>query len=71
MCIRDRLNGLTLSFPVGKTTAIVGETGSGKSTIIQLIERFYDPMSGTVTIGGSNIKDFNLNSMRRAIGYVA
>jgi ATP-binding cassette subfamily B (MDR/TAP) protein 1 len=57
-------------FEEGKTTALVGPSGSGKSTIIQLLERFYDPTSGQVTLDGVDIKDINLKSMRQLIGYV-
>ena len=65
-----QIKDLTLNFKRGQTSALVGESGSGKSTIIQLIERFYDPESGSVKINGKDLKDFNLNSVRRAIGYV-
>jgi len=48
----------------------VGPSGSGKSTIVQLLERFYDAKSGTVSIDGSDIKTLNLTSLRQCIGYV-
>ncbi len=54
------LKGLNLVFQEGKTTAIVGATGSGKSTIIQLLERFYEPDSGTVLIGGYPLTKLNI-----------
>lgn len=54
----------------GKTTALVGPSGSGKSTIIQMIERFYNPESGDIIIDGKNIKDLDLRSFRRSVGYV-
>ena len=54
------LKGVNLDFEEGKTTAIVGPSGSGKSTVVQLIERFYDPLAGEVSIDGQNIKDLNL-----------
>jgi len=57
-------------FEAGKTTALVGPSGSGKSTVIQLIERFYDPLDGQVMLDGQDIKTLNLRSMRRLIGYV-
>ena len=65
------LKKLSLTFELGKTTAIVGPSGSGKSTIVQLIERFYDPNAGEVLIDGHNIKDLNLRSYRRQVGYVS
>lgn len=54
----------------GKTTALVGPSGSGKSTVIQLIERFYNPTSGTILIDGKDIKSLNLREFRRIVGYV-
>ena len=53
------LNGLSLSIPAGKTTALVGASGSGKSTIVALLERWYDQASGTITLDGRNIRDLN------------
>ena len=64
------LNGLNLKIPKGKKVALVGETGCGKSTTIQLVERYYDPSEGQVLIDGRDIKDYNLVSLRRFIGYV-
>ncbi len=64
------LDNFSAKFEDGKTTAIVGLSGSGKSTIVQLIERFYDPEAGEVTIDGINIKSLNLRELRRKIGYV-
>ena len=57
-------------FEAGKTTALVGPSGSGKSTIIQLLERFYDPIEGEIHLDGVDLKKINLRSMRRLIGYV-
>lgn len=51
----------------GNTVALVGESGSGKSTIIQLLERFYDPLQGQVLLDGHNIKDFQLNWLRSQV----
>ncbi|RPA92601.1 P-loop containing nucleoside triphosphate hydrolase protein [Choiromyces venosus 120613-1] len=62
--------GMSLSFPEGKTTAIVGRSGSGKSTIVGLIERWYDPDVGSVSIAGIDIKDLNLRWWRGKIGLV-
>ncbi|CAN4113601.1 unnamed protein product [Withania somnifera] len=53
--------GFSLFVPSGTTAALVGQSGSGKSTVISLIERFYDPQSGQVLIDGINLKDFQLN----------
>ena len=58
------LNDFTFTFEAGKTTALVGPSGSGKSTVIQLIERFYDPDSGSVSLDGKDFKNLNLRSMR-------
>ena len=61
-----------LSFKVepGQALAIVGATGAGKSTIINLIGRFYDIQKGTITIDGINIRDFDQTDLRRRLGYV-
>ncbi|WOK95121.1 multidrug resistance protein [Canna indica] len=62
--------GFSLSIEAGKSTALVGQSGSGKSTIIGLIERFYDPLKGTVKIDGKDIKSYNLRALRKHIGLV-
>jgi ATP-binding cassette, subfamily B (MDR/TAP), member 1 len=54
------LKEFSLSIPAGKFTAIVGASGPGKSTIIQLLERFYDPVRGHITLDGHDLKDLNL-----------
>ncbi|KAM5561877.1 ABC transporter B family member 4 [Rosa sericea] len=64
-------HGLTLSIPSGTTTALVGQSGSGKSTVICLIERFYDPWAGEVLVDGINLKDFQLKWIRGKIGLVS
>ncbi|KAI9123102.1 hypothetical protein K1719_005991 [Acacia pycnantha] len=64
-------NGFSLSIPSGTTTALVGQSGSGKSTVISLIERFYDPQAGEVLIDGINIKELQLKWMRQKIGLVS
>ncbi|GMK54477.1 hypothetical protein CspeluHIS016_0110630 [Cutaneotrichosporon spelunceum] len=64
------LKGLTTTFEAGKTSALVGASGSGKSTVIQLIERFYDPISGRVTLDGVDIRKLNLKWFRQQIGFV-
>ncbi|KAH9321735.1 hypothetical protein KI387_016374 [Taxus chinensis] len=75
------LDGLSLSIPAGKTVALVGNSGCGKSTVISLLQRFYDPLkgldkidchqSGEVLIDGNNIKDLDLRFLRRNMGLVA
>ncbi|XP_060568714.1 iron-sulfur clusters transporter ABCB7, mitochondrial-like [Ruditapes philippinarum] len=64
------LNGLSFSVPAGKKVAIVGGSGSGKSTIVRLLFRFFDPDSGNITINDQDTKLVNLDSMRRSIGVV-
>ncbi|KAJ7115594.1 P-loop containing nucleoside triphosphate hydrolase protein [Mycena crocata] len=65
------VKGLSLRFPAGKTAALVGASGSGKSTIIALVERFYDPTAGAVMLDGVNVKDLNLKWLRSQIGLVS
>ncbi|KAL4267597.1 GTPase-activating protein [Pleurotus pulmonarius] len=62
---------LSISFRAGKTAALVGASGSGKSTVISLVERFYDPLSGVVKLDGVNVKDLNLKWLRSQIGLVS
>lgn len=62
---------LFLNIQAEKSTALVGQSGSGKSTIIGLIERFYEPLSGVVKIDGNDIKTYNLRALRRHIGLVS
>ncbi len=64
------LRGLDLSIPKGKVYAIVGETGSGKTTISRLIPRFYDPNEGSILIDGINLRDVSLSSLREQIAIV-
>ncbi|KAI3892394.1 hypothetical protein MKX03_012612 [Papaver bracteatum] len=64
-------NGFNLSIDAGKSTALVGRSGSGKSTIISMIERFYDPSRGMVTIDGCDLKSYHLRSLRKHIGLVS
>ena len=65
------VNGLSITFRAGKTAALVGASGSGKSTIVSLVERFYDPTSSAVKIDGVNVKDLNLKWLRSQIGLVS
>ena len=64
------LNNFNLTIKEGKTIAFVGESGSGKSTIIRLLFRFYDPKSGDVLINGHNLKDLQLESLRKQISVI-
>ena len=64
------LNGISLDIEAGTTVALVGQSGSGKSTIIQLLERFYDPTEGSLEIDGVGVKDLNLSWLRSHLGYV-
>jgi len=64
------LKGVNLSAQPGQTVAIVGPTGAGKTTIINLIPRFYDAKSGSVSIDGVNVRDMRLDSLRKQIGIV-
>lgn len=64
------LHGLSLSIPLKQHTAIVGPSGGGKSTIMALLERFYNPSSGSIRIGGHDIQDANVASIRGQMGFV-
>ncbi|KAL6507886.1 Multidrug resistance protein 1 [Orobanche gracilis] len=65
------LNNFSLTVPSGKTIALVGSSGSGKSTVVSLIERFYDPPSGQVLVDGHDIKTLKLRWLRQQIGLVS
>lgn len=64
------LKDLSFKIPSGGTLAILGKTGSGKSTILELIGRLYDVSSGVIKIDGIPIKELNLDNLRQAVGYV-
>ena len=64
------LNGVSFSLKKGKMVAVVGETGSGKTTMANLLARFYDVSSGRVTIDGIDVKDLKIHDMRNLIGIV-
>jgi len=64
-------NNLSIGFPGGKTVAVVGQSGSGKSTIMQLLERFYDPTAGRVLVAGHPLKQLDLRYFRSQLGMVA
>jgi len=67
---RPILNNLNLTIEPGKKVAFVGESGCGKSTSVNLIERLYDPVEGQILLDGIDIKDYNLEYLRSLIGYV-
>lgn len=62
---------LSISFPAGKTAALVGASGSGKSTVVALVERFYDPLSGAVKLDGTDVRALNIKWLRTQIGLVS
>jgi ATP-binding cassette, subfamily B, bacterial len=64
------LNGISFLAPGGKLTALVGPSGAGKTTITHLVPRFYDPGTGTVRIGGHDIRDVTLKSLHATVGVV-
>ena len=65
------LDNLSFSIEPGKILALVGYSGSGKSTISNLIQRFYDPVQGNILLDDINIKDYNLDWLHRNIGFVS
>ena len=65
------LQGLTVSVKPGQTLALVGPSGCGKSTVVSLIERFYDPTAGALTLDGSDVRELNLRWLRSQIGIVS
>ena len=67
---RDLLSNVTFSIEAGETVAIVGGTGSGKSTLVNLLPRLQDPPRGTVFIDGRDVRDIPLAELRRGIGFV-
>ena len=69
--VRSTWKGLSITYRAGKTAALVGASGSGKSTIVSLVMRFYDPNSGSVTLDGNNVKTLNIKWLRSQIGLVS
>ncbi|XP_040591761.1 ATP-dependent translocase ABCB1 isoform X2 [Mesocricetus auratus] len=65
------LQGLNLEVKKGQTLALVGSSGCGKSTVVQLLERFYDPMAGTVFLDGKEVKQLNVQWLRAHLGIVS
>lgn len=64
------LDDITFSIASGQTVGIIGGTGSSKSSLVQLIPRLYDPMGGVVTVGGINVKDYDLETLRNEVAMV-
>ena len=64
------LDGFDLEIAAGESVAVVGATGSGKSTVARLLLRFYDPSSGSITIDGVDLRDLRVDDVRRAVGIV-
>jgi ATP-binding cassette, subfamily B, bacterial len=67
---QEALRGIDLHVAAGETVALVGETGAGKSTVMKLLARFYDPDSGSVNVDGHDLRALELRSFRRQLGYV-
>ncbi|XP_074048995.1 ATP-dependent translocase ABCB1 isoform X2 [Macrotis lagotis] len=65
------LQGLSLEVKKGQTLALVGSSGCGKSTVVQLLERFYDPLAGEVSVDGQNVKKLNVQWLRAQLGIVS
>ncbi|MCX4962792.1 ABC transporter ATP-binding protein [Streptomyces virginiae] len=66
----EALAGISLRIPAGQTVAFVGETGAGKSTLVKMVARFYDPTSGRVTADGADIRELDLTAYRHRLGVV-
>ncbi|WSW52297.1 ABC transporter ATP-binding protein/permease [Streptomyces platensis] len=64
------LAGIALTIPAGQTVAFVGETGAGKSTLVKLVARYYDPSSGAVRVDGTDLRELDLTGYRRRLGVV-
>ena len=67
---RTALKGISLEMKAGQTVALVGHTGSGKTTIANLISRFYDPTSGRVLVDGHDLREVSIGSLRKYISVV-
>ena len=63
-------NGLNLEIKAGQTVALCGPSGGGKSTTVQLLERFYDPQAGEILLDGTPLRDYNVSWLRQHIGLV-
>ena len=69
--VKPALNGITLRIAPGETVAFVGSTGSGKSTLVKLLLRYYDTLPGRIRLDGADLTSLDLQDVRRAIGYVS
>lgn len=69
--VSDTLHNINFTANAGETVAIIGATGSGKSTLVNLIPRFYDVRTGEVLVDGVNVKDYNQKKLRNKLGYVS
>ncbi len=67
---RDALAGVDLTIAAGETVAVVGHTGSGKTTLVNLVPRLFDPTSGAVEVGGVDVRRYDPEELRRQIGFV-
>ncbi|MGW2679699.1 ABC transporter ATP-binding protein [Streptomyces sp. NPDC001436] len=66
----EALRGISLRIPAGQTVAFVGETGAGKSTLVKMVARFYDPTAGRVTADGADLRELDLTGYRHRLGVV-
>ncbi|MFE6908167.1 ABC transporter ATP-binding protein [Streptomyces erythrochromogenes] len=66
----DALAGISLRIPAGQTVAFVGETGAGKSTLVKMVARFYDPTAGRITADGADLRELDLTAYRHRLGVV-
>ncbi|MFJ5613660.1 ABC transporter ATP-binding protein [Streptomyces sp. NPDC093221] len=66
----EALSGVNLRIPAGQTVAFVGETGAGKSTLVKMVARFYDPTDGAVLVDGTDIRELDLTAYRQRLGVV-
>ena len=69
--VSDTLHNISFTANAGETVAIIGATGSGKSTLVNLIPRFYDVRTGEVLVDGVNVRDYNQKKLRNKLGYVS
>ena len=67
---KDDLNGISISIPAGQTVAFVGPSGGGKTTLANLISRFFDPQSGTVRVGGVDVRDIPKEELMNTVSFV-